>query len=51
MGPRDAVRLIKDGDVVGTSGLAGNQQQRIMYWTLREVYQERGHPAGLTFLW
>jgi propionate CoA-transferase len=50
MGSRDAVKLIKDGDVVGTSGLAGNQLQRIMYFAIREVYQETGHPANLTFL-
>jgi len=50
MGARDAVKLINDGDMVGTSGLAGNQLQRIMYFALREVYQETGHPANLTFL-
>ncbi|HOY63983.1 MAG TPA: hypothetical protein PK745_12495, partial [bacterium] len=26
MGPRDAVKLIKDGSVVATSGLGGNQR-------------------------
>jgi len=50
VGPQDAVQLIQDGDVVGTSGLAGNQLQRIMYFALREVYDQTGHPRDLTFL-
>ncbi len=48
MGPRDAVGLIRDGDVVAFSGLAGNQHATIMYWAIREVYEETGHPRGLT---
>jgi propionate CoA-transferase len=47
MGPRDAVRLIKDGAVVGTSGLGGNQWPSILYWAIREVYEETGHPRDL----
>jgi propionate CoA-transferase len=48
MGSRDAVKLIRDGDVIATSGLAGNQRQAIMYWAIREVFDETGHPRNLT---
>lgn len=48
MGPRDAVKLIPDGAVVATSGLAANQRPSILYWAIREVYEETGHPAKLT---
>jgi propionate CoA-transferase len=50
MGPRDAVRLIKDGDVVANSGLGGNQRASIMYWAIQEIYKETGHPRGLTLM-
>ena len=50
MGPRDAVKLIHDGDVIATSGLAGNQRVAIMYWALREVFEETGHPRNITML-
>jgi propionate CoA-transferase len=48
MGSRDAVKFIRDGDVVATSGLAGNQPISILYWAIREVFEETGHPAKLT---
>lgn len=48
MGPRDAVKLIKDGSVVGFSGLAANHRSSIIYWSMREVFEETGHPCGLT---
>lgn len=50
MGPRDAVKLIKDGDVIATSGLAGNQRVAIMYWAVREVFEETGHPRNITMV-
>ena len=50
MGPRDAVRLIPDNAVVGITGLGANMRASIMYWAVREVFQETGHPRGLTFL-
>jgi len=50
MGPRDAVRLIKDGSVIGTSGLGGNQWASILYWAIREVFEESGHPRDLTIV-
>ena len=50
MSPRDAVRLIRDGDVVATSGLGGNQRASIMYSAVRQVFAQTGHPAGLTLV-
>lgn len=50
MGPRDAVRLIDDGAVVAVSGLGGNQHATIMYWAIKEVFEESGHPRDLTLL-
>jgi propionate CoA-transferase len=48
MSPRDAVRLLHDGDVVATSGLGGNQRASIVYAAIREAFEASGHPAGLT---
>ena len=50
MGARDAVRLIRDEDVVATSGLGANQWAIIMYWAMRELFQETGHPRDLTVI-
>lgn len=50
MGPRDAVKLIKDGSVVGLTGLGANMRSSIMYWAIREMFEETGHPRGLTLL-
>ena len=50
MGSRDAVQLIHDGDVIATSGIAGNQPICLLYWAIREVFEETGHPAKLTLL-
>jgi propionate CoA-transferase len=50
MGSRDAVRLIQDGDVVGITGLGANMRPSILYWALREIYQETGKPEGLTLV-
>ncbi|HNT86604.1 MAG TPA: malonate decarboxylase subunit alpha, partial [Candidatus Hydrogenedentes bacterium] len=50
MGPRDAVKLIPDGAVVGLTGLGANMRASIMYWAIREVFEETGHPRGLTLL-
>lgn len=47
---RAAVGLIKDGDVVATSGMAGNQRLAVLYWAMRELYQESGHPGNITML-
>lgn len=48
MGPRDAAKLIRDGDVVAVSGLGGNQWVSIMYRSIRTLFQETGHPRNLT---
>jgi propionate CoA-transferase len=45
---RAAADLIADGDVVGVSGLGGNQRASILFWAIREAFEETGHPAGLT---
>jgi len=50
MGSRDAVKLIRDGDVVATSGMAGNQRLGIMYWAIREMFDETGRPRNLTLM-
>lgn len=50
MGPRDAARLIDAGAMVAVSGLGGNQHATILYWTLKELYEETGHPRDLTVL-
>lgn len=50
MSARDAVGLIKDGAVIATSGLAGNQRQAIMYWAIQEMFRETGHPNNLTLV-
>lgn len=46
----DAVALIHDGDVVATSGIAGNQRAAILYWAVREMFDKTRHPANLTML-
>ena len=50
MGPRDAVKLIKNGSVVGVSGLAANHRPSIIYWAIRELYEETGNPRDLTLV-
>lgn len=50
MSAHDAVRLIRDGDVVAASGLAGQQHASIVYWGIREAFEKTGHPAGLTVM-
>jgi len=50
LSPREAVGLIRDGSVVMSSGLGGNARPSILYWAIRETFQETGHPRGLTCL-
>jgi len=47
---RDAATLVRDGDVVAVSGMGGHQHASIIYWAIREAFEARGHPAGLTLL-
>ncbi len=50
MGAAEAARLIADGAVVATSGLAANQRPSILYWTIREAFEKTGHPRDLTVM-
>lgn len=50
MGPRDAIKLIPDGAVVAVSGLGATQWTAILYWTMRDLFQETGHPRALTLM-
>lgn len=45
-----AVDLIKDGAVVATSGIGGNQRCALMYWAIREKFLATGHPNNLTIV-
>jgi len=50
MGPREAIGLIKDGSFVAVSGLGGNQHATILYWAIKELFEETGHPRDLTVM-
>ncbi len=50
LGVRDAIRMIPDGAVVGVSGLGGNQHATILYWGIKELFEETGHPRDLTLI-
>ncbi len=48
MGPREAVeQCVKDGDCLAFSGLGGNQRASILYYALRDMFLETGHPRDL----
>lgn len=46
----EAVGLIKDGAIMATSGLGGNQRCALMYWAMREKFQAEKHPANITII-
>jgi propionate CoA-transferase len=50
MTARASADLLRDGDLVAVSGLGGNQRAAILFWAIREAFEETGHPAGLTVL-
>ncbi len=50
MNARDAVRLIEDGDVVLSCGMAANARCSIFYWGLKDYFLSEGHPLGLTWI-
>ena len=50
LSPRDAVALIRDGDVVAVSGMGEHQHASIIYYAIREAFEESGHPADLTLM-
>jgi propionate CoA-transferase len=47
---RDAVRLIQDGSVVMSSGMAANSRCSIFFWALKELFQATQHPRNLTWV-
>jgi propionate CoA-transferase len=50
MSAREAVQLVQDGDIIATSGIAGNQRMAVLLWAIREVFDESGHPRNITLL-
>ncbi|HDP33511.1 MAG TPA: hypothetical protein ENN29_00190 [Candidatus Hydrogenedentes bacterium] len=46
----EAVKLIPDGAVMGTSGMAGNQPCSLMYWAIRDHFRQEGRPRDLTLV-
>ena len=50
MTAREAVRLIPDGAVCASSGMAGNTRSSVWYWAIREQYEATGHPRNLTHI-
>ncbi len=44
----EAAGLIKDGAVMGTSGIGGNQRCSLMYWAIRERFEAESRPRDLT---
>ncbi len=46
----EAVKLIRDGSTVLSSGMAGNARCSIFFWALREVYEQTAHPRQLTWI-
>lgn len=50
MSARDAVRMIKDGDVVLSCGMAANARCSIFYYALKELFMATHRPAGLTWM-
>jgi len=45
-----AVDLIKDGAIMATSGIGGNQRCSLMYWAMRERFQAENRPANITII-
>jgi len=46
---RNAAKLIKDGASVGSCGMAGNARCSILFWGVKENFEETGHPKDLTW--
>jgi propionate CoA-transferase len=50
MSARAAVNMIPDGACGVSCGIAGNARCSILFWALRERYEESGSPKGLTWI-
>ncbi|HOZ49234.1 MAG TPA: CoA-transferase [Candidatus Hydrogenedentes bacterium] len=50
MSAQEAAKRIPDGAVLATSGLAANQRPLILYWAIRESFEQTGHPCQLTVM-
>jgi propionate CoA-transferase len=46
----EAVKMIRDGATVLSSGMAGNSRCSIFFWALREVFEQTGRPRDLTWV-
>jgi propionate CoA-transferase len=47
---REAARLIPDGAVCFSNGLAGNARCSVFFWAIRDAFVQTGHPKGLTWI-
>jgi propionate CoA-transferase len=50
MSAREAAKLIPDGAIVISTGIAGNSRCSTYYWAVREMYERTGRPSGLTWM-
>jgi propionate CoA-transferase len=50
LSPRAAVARIPDGAVVAASGLGTHQRASILYWAIREAFEQSGRPRGLSLM-
>lgn len=46
----EAVKMIPDGAIMGTSGIGGNQPCSLMYWAIRDRFKQEGHPRDVTLV-
>ena len=47
----DAVALVRDGDVVASSGYGGNGNPEALFAALEKRFLAKGEPRGLTLVW
>ncbi len=46
----EAVRLIRDGAVSFSCGMAANARPSVWFWAIERSFRETGHPRGLTHI-
>jgi len=46
----EAVQRIKDGAIIGISGIGGNQRPSLLFWGIRDRFLKEGHPRNLTVI-